>query len=96
MNQFDLIDFLVLAAAIAIFTIQNSGEVVVTFIGWQFHSSPVVVIRTSRAVGVIMPVLLSLPGASRLQTQLREQAQRIGELEQQPQDRESKSVQDRL
>ena len=39
MNQLYLIGFLVLAAAIAIFAIQNSGEAVVKFIVWQFHSS---------------------------------------------------------
>ena len=90
MNQLYLIGFLVLAAAIAIFAIQNSGEAVVKFVGWQFHSSLVVVILVSTAVGVIMAVLLSLPGTFRLRSRLKEQAQRMVELEQQLQERESK------
>ncbi len=90
MNQLYLIGFLVLAAAIAIFAIQNSGEAVVKFVGWQFHSSLVVVILVSTAVGVIMAVLLSLPGTFRLRARLKEQAQRMVELEQQLRERESK------
>ncbi len=94
MNQLYLIGFLVLAATIAIFAIQNSGEAVVKFVGWQFHSSLVVVILVSTAVGVIMAVLLSLPGTFRLRSRLKEQAQRMVELEQQLQDRESKRTRD--
>ncbi len=90
MNQIYLIGFLVLAVAIAIFAIQNSGEAVVKFIGWQFHSSLVVVVLISTVAGVIMAVLLSLPGTFRLRTRLREQAQRIVELEQRLRELESK------
>lgn len=92
MNQLYLIGFLVLAVAIAAFAIQNSGEAVVKFIGWQFHSSLVVVVLISVAVGVVMAVLLSLPGTFRLRTRLKEQAQRIVELEQQLQELESKKI----
>jgi uncharacterized integral membrane protein len=80
--QLYLIVFMILAAAIAAFAIQNSGEVVVKFIGWQFHSSLVVVILVSTAVGVVMAVLLSLPGLFRLRARLRERAQYVAELEQ--------------
>ena len=82
MNQLYLILFLVLAVAIATFAIQNSGDAVVKFIGWQFHSSLVVVVLISVASGVVMAVLLSLPGTFRLRTRLRETTQRIAELEQ--------------
>jgi len=92
MNQLYLIGFLVLAAAIAIFAIQNSGEAVVKFIGWRFQSSLVVMILISTAVGVVMAVLLSLPGTFRLRTRLREQAQRIAELEQRPREVEPKPI----
>ena len=92
MNQLYLTGFLVLTAAIAIFAIQNSGEAVVKFIGWQFHSSLVVMILISTAVGVVMAVLLSLPGTFRLRTRLREQAQRIAELEQRPREVEPKPI----
>ncbi len=90
MNQIYLIGFLVLAVAIALFAIQNSGEAVVKFIGWQFHSSLVVVVLISTVAGVIMAVLLSLPGTFRLRTRLREQTQRIAELEQRLREREPK------
>ena len=92
MNQLYLIGFLVLAVAIAIFAIQNSGEAVVKFIGWQFHSSLVVVVLISTAVGVIMAVLLSIPGTFRLRARLKEQSQRIAELEQQLREHESKNI----
>ena len=92
MNQLYLIGFLILAVAIAIFAIQNSGEAVVKFIGWQFHSSLVVVVLISTAVGVIMAVLLSIPGTLRLRARLKEQSQRIAELEQQLREHESRNV----
>lgn len=94
MNQLYLILFLVLAVTIATFAIQNSGEAVVRFIGWQFHSSLVVVVLISTAVGVIMAVLLSLRGTFRLRARLREQAQRIAELEQRLRELESKGIDD--
>lgn len=92
MNQLYLIGFLVLAVAIAIFAVQNSGEAVVKFIGWQFQSSLVVVTLISTAVGVIMAILLSLPGTFRLRARLREQARRIAELEQRLQEHGSKGT----
>ena len=92
MNQLYLIGFLVLTAAIAIFAIQNSGEAVVKFIGWQFHSSLVVMILISTAVGVIMAVLLSIPGTFRLRARVREQAQRIADLEQRLREVEPKPI----
>jgi uncharacterized integral membrane protein len=92
MNQLYLIGFLVLAVAIATFAIQNSGEAVVKFFGWQFHSSLIVVVLISTAAGVTMAVLLSLPGTFRLRARLREQAQRIADLEQRPQELESKKT----
>jgi uncharacterized integral membrane protein len=94
MNQLYLIGFLVLAVAIATFAIQNSGEAVVKFIGWQFHSSLVVVVLISVAAGVVMAVLLSLPGTFRLRTRSREQAQRIVELEQRLRESEPKNTQE--
>lgn len=92
MNQLYLIGFLVLAAAIATFAIQNSGEAVVRFIGWQFQSSLVVVVLVSTAVGVVMAGLLSLPGAFRLRARLRETTQRIAELEQHLRNLESRET----
>jgi len=92
MNQLYLIGFLVLTVAIAIFAIQNSGEAVVKFIGWQFHSSLVVVVLISTAVGAIMAILLSLPSTFRLRARIREQAQRIVELEERLRELESRDV----
>jgi uncharacterized protein HemY len=62
MNQLYLILFLVLGVAIATFAIQNSGEAVVKFIGWQFHSSLIVIVLISTVVGVIMAVLSAFRG----------------------------------
>lgn len=94
MNQFSLIGFLILAVVIATFSIQNSGEAIVTFIWWQFQSSLVVVILISTALGAIMAIFLSLPGTFRLRMRLREQTQRIAELEQQLQECETKHTKD--
>lgn len=92
MKQLYLMGFLILAAAVAIFAIQNSGEVVVKFIGWQFQSSLVVVVLISTAFGAIMAILLSLPGAFRLRGRSREQAHRIAELERLQREPESKGT----
>lgn len=89
MNQFSLIGFLILAMIVAIFSIQNSGEAVVKFIWWQFQSSLVVVILISTALGAIMAILLNLPGNVRLRMRIREQSQRLAELERRLQERES-------
>lgn len=62
------------------------------FIGWQFHSSLVVVVLVSVAVGVVMAVLLSLPGTFRLRTRLKEQPQRIAELEQRLRELEARQI----
>lgn len=94
MNQLSLIGFLVLALIVAIFSIQNSGEAVVKFIWWQFQSSVVVVILISTALGAIMAICLSLPGSFRLRKRMREQAQRIAELEQQLQQHETTRTED--
>lgn len=93
MNQIYLVGFLVLAVAIATFAVQNSGEAVVKFIGWQFHSSLVVIVLISTAAGVIMAVLLSLPGTFRRRARLREQAQRIADLEQRLRESDPKNIQ---
>jgi uncharacterized integral membrane protein len=94
MNQLSLIGFLILAMIVAIFSIQNSGEAVVKFVWWQFQSSLVVVILISTALGAIMAIFLSLPGTFRLRMRMREQAQRIAELEQQLQQRDTKRMKD--
>lgn len=88
MNQFSLIGFLMLAMLVAIFSIQNSGEAVVKFLWWQFQSSLVVVILISTALGAIMAILLNLPGNVRLRMRMREQSQRMSELERRLQARE--------
>jgi uncharacterized integral membrane protein len=94
MNQLSLIGFLILAMIVAIFSVQNSSEAVVKFIWWQLQSSLVVVILISTALGAIMAIFLSLPGTFRLRMRMREQAQRIAELEQQLQQRETKRTKD--
>src|SRR5574337_1115957 len=94
MNQFSLIGFLILAVVIATFSVQNSGEAVAKFIWWQFQSSLVVVILISTALGAIMAIFLNLPGNFRLRMRLREQAQRIAELEQRLQERETRHTKD--
>ncbi|MCZ7626592.1 MAG: DUF1049 domain-containing protein [Candidatus Methylomirabilota bacterium] len=96
MNQFSLIGFLLLAMIVAIFSIQNSGEAIVTFGWWQFQSSLVVVILISTALGAIMALILNLPGTLRLRIRIRHQAQRIAELEQRLQERDTQRPQDRL
>ncbi len=94
MNQLSLIGFLMLAMIVAIFSIQNSGEAVVKFIWWQFQSSLVVVILISTALGAIMAIFLNLPGNFRLRMRMREQSQRIAELEQRLQERETHRAKD--
>jgi uncharacterized integral membrane protein len=94
MNQLSLIGFLILAIVVAIFSIQNSGEAVVKFIWWQFQSSLVVVILISAALGAIMAIFLNLPGNFRLRMRMREQSQRIAELERRLQERDTQHTRD--
>ncbi|MDE2059835.1 MAG: LapA family protein [candidate division NC10 bacterium] len=94
MNQLSLIGFLILAVVIATFSVQNSGEAVVKFIWWQFQSSLVVVILISTALGAIMAIFLSLPGTFRLRMRMRDQSQRITELEQRLQECETQRTKD--
>lgn len=52
----------------------------------------VVVILISTAVGVVLAVLLSIPGTFHLQTRLSEQVQRMGDLKQRPRMAEPRTI----
>ena len=57
-----ILGFLLGAAAI-LFILQNTEVVALTFLQWQFETSVAFVVILSILVGVILALLLTLPGA---------------------------------
>jgi uncharacterized integral membrane protein len=71
MGQTAFIFFLVLAIAVALFAVQNSGSVVLRFGPMWTETSLVVVILVSVVVGAVLASLLGLPRWMRDRLQLR-------------------------
>ncbi len=77
--------YLVLAAVlgifISVFAIQNAAPVTVKFIFWQFESSLAVLIILAILAGMILILLLSLPGRIKRRKELYDKQKKIRELE---------------
>jgi len=77
--------YLILAAVlgifISVFAIQNAAPVTVKFIFWQFESSLAVLIILAILAGMILVLLLSLPGRLKRRKELYDKQKRIRELE---------------
>jgi uncharacterized integral membrane protein len=71
MGQAALIFSLVLAIAVALFAVQNSGSVVLRFGPMWAEISLVVIILVSLAAGAVLASLIGLPGWMRDRRQLR-------------------------
>jgi len=71
MGQAAFIFSLVLAIAVALFAVQNSGSVVLRFGPMWTETSLVVIILVSVAAGAILASLMGLPGWMRDRRQLR-------------------------
>jgi len=71
MGQAAFIFSLVLAIAVALFAVQNSGSVVLRFGPMWTETSLVVIILVSVAAGAVLTSLMGLPGWMRDRRQLR-------------------------
>jgi uncharacterized integral membrane protein len=71
MSQAALIFSLILAIAVSLFAVQNSGSVVLRFGPMQTDLSLVVVILVSVAAGAVLASLMGLPGWMRDRRRLR-------------------------
>ncbi len=79
--QITLIVALIISIAVAVFAIQNSVPVVVSFLAWEMKTSLVILILGSALAGVVVSALLASVRWVRLSTDLRASRRRIRELE---------------
>jgi len=77
--------YLILAAIIGVliaaFAIQNASPVAVKFLIWQFESSLAVVIILSLLAGMVLILLISLPGRIKRRKELFDKNRKINQLE---------------
>ncbi len=78
---FLLIVAVILAAATALFAIQNSGVIAVSFRGWQWEASLALILILTLGVGILVGYLAGLPASLRKGSQLRQLKRDLGELE---------------
>jgi uncharacterized integral membrane protein len=76
---FLLIVAVILAAATALFAIQNSGVIAVSFLGWEWEASLALILTLG--VGILVGYLAGLPASLRKGSQLRQLKRDLGELE---------------
>lgn len=78
---FVLIVAIVLAAATALFAVQNSDVITVSFLGWQWDASLALILILTLGVGILVGYLSGLPSSLRKSRQLRQVKRDLGELE---------------
>lgn len=79
--QFGFIISLIFAILVAVFAIQNSGSVVISFMFAEFNISQALVILVSAALGAIIVMLLGFVKQIKLKLKIKEQLKRIKSLE---------------
>ena len=79
--QFGFIISLIFAILVAVFAIQNSGSVVISFMFAEFNISQALVILISAALGAIIVMLLGFIKQIKLKLKIKEQLKRIKNLE---------------
>jgi len=72
---------LLIAALAAVFALQNSTPVQVSFLALDFESSLAIVLLVALAAGALMSFFVSLPGNVRARLLIRQQRKKITELE---------------
>jgi lipopolysaccharide assembly protein A len=80
MTQLYLLFALVLTTLVAIFALQNAGEVTVRFLVWTFQTSVVIVILMSAGMGALLAALVSLPQTLKARRRLRESEKKLDQL----------------
>lgn len=69
------------AIVVAVFAVQNAGEIVVTFLTWRWQTSAVVVILGAATLGALSAGLLGLVRELRLKLKMRQLHGRVNRLE---------------
>jgi uncharacterized integral membrane protein len=77
-----LIVAIALAAIIAIFTIQNSGVIAVSFLGWEWEASLALILILTLGVGVLLGYAAGLPSRLKKSSQLRQTQRQLEDAEQ--------------
>lgn len=80
MIQLYLLFALLLTTLVAIFAVQNAGEVTVRFLIWTFQTSVVIVILMSAGMGALLAAVVSLPQTLKARRRLRESDKRLEQL----------------
>ena len=78
---FLLIVAIILAAVTALFAIQNSGVIAVSFLGWEWEASLALILILTLGVGILVGYLAGLPASFRKGSQLRQVKRDLGTLE---------------
>jgi len=91
---FYLVLALLFALLIAIFSLQNTQEVKVMFLFWEFTTSLAAVILGAVGLGVIFTVVVSLVERVRSGLKIRRYKGQVEELEKKLSSREEKTAQD--
>lgn len=86
--KFALIAAIALSVLMAFFAVQNSQPTQVTFMGWYFNESLVIILLLSFGAGVLATLLAMLPGSlrksmeiARLKSQVLECSSKLHDLE---------------
>jgi uncharacterized integral membrane protein len=72
---------LFIAALAAVFALQNSTPVQISFLTWNFDSSLAIVLLTALAAGALMSFFVSMPGNVRARWVIRQQRKKMAEME---------------
>jgi putative membrane protein len=76
-----LILAIALAALVAVFAIQNSSVIMVSFLTWHWEASLALVLILVLGAGIIVGYLAGLPSTWKSKSELRHQRREIKELE---------------
>jgi len=69
-----------LAAASAVFAIQNAGVITVSFLGWAWEASLALILILSLGVGIVIGYLAGLPSTLKKASALRQTRRELDEL----------------
>jgi uncharacterized integral membrane protein len=76
-----LILAIVLAALTALFAVQNSGVITVSFLGWEWDASLALILILTLGVGILIGYLAGLPASLKKGSQLRKVKREVAALE---------------
>ena len=76
-----LILAIALAALVAIFALQNSAVIMVSFLAWHWEASLALILILVLGAGILVGYLAGLPSAWKSKSELRQQRREISDLE---------------